>query len=136
MCNIVEGLPNTSGMLIRRDVKSSQDADVIALMRRAGAIPVAVTNMSELCMWYESSNFIYGRTNNAYHHGRTAGGSSGHTTAATASPFTIREILCSVVYNRLCCVQQLCTMIRTHLQAVLKFLCWFRFTFRFCVFFV
>lgn len=73
----VAGLPNTSGMLVRRDVISSQDADAIARMRKAGAIPVAVTNLSEICMWYEASNFIYGRTNSPYHHGRTAGGSSG-----------------------------------------------------------
>jgi len=52
---------------------------VIATLRKAGAIPLAVTNISELCMWYESSNHVYGRTNNAYHHGRTAGGSSGST---------------------------------------------------------
>jgi hypothetical protein len=25
-------------------------------MRKAGAIPLAVTNVSELCMWMESSN--------------------------------------------------------------------------------
>jgi len=68
-------------MLVRRDVISSQDADAVARMRKAGAIPVAVTNLSELCMWYEASNYIYGRTNNPYHHGRTAGGSSGHSSA-------------------------------------------------------
>ena len=42
-----------------------------------GAIPIAVTNVSELCMWYESSNLIHGRTDNAYHQGRIVGGSSG-----------------------------------------------------------
>ena len=42
-----------------------------------GAIPIAVTNVSELCMWYESSNLIHGRTDNAYHQGRMVGGSSG-----------------------------------------------------------
>jgi len=73
------GLPNTSGLLVRRGVTSSQDADVIVCMKKAGAIPLAVTNCSELCMWYESSNLIYGRTNNAYHHGRTVGGSSGNS---------------------------------------------------------
>jgi len=78
-----EGLPNTSGMLLRRHVTSSQDAHVIATLRKAGAIPLAVTNISELCMWYESSNHVYGRTNNAYHHGRTAGGSSGPSSTAT-----------------------------------------------------
>ena len=39
-------------------------------MRRSGAIPLAVTNVSELCMWMESANTVYGRTNNPYHTGR------------------------------------------------------------------
>jgi len=77
MCNVHTGLPNTSGLLDRSSVESSQDADVISCMKKAGAIPLALTNMSELCMWYESSNLVYGRTNNAYHHGRIVGGSSG-----------------------------------------------------------
>lgn len=54
------------------------DADAIVALRRAGAIPIAVTNVSELCMWYESSNLVYGRSNNAYHQGRIVGGSSGN----------------------------------------------------------
>jgi fatty acid amide hydrolase 2 len=64
-------------MLRRRGVVSPKDADAIALMRQAGAIPLAVTNVSELCMWYESSNLVYGCTRNAYHQGRMVGGSSG-----------------------------------------------------------
>jgi len=70
-------------MLVRRDVKSSQDADVIVCMKNAGAIPLAVTNVSELAMWYESSNLLYGRTNNPYHQGRTVGGSSGDYQSAS-----------------------------------------------------
>lgn len=73
----IEGLPNTSGLISRKGVTSSKDAAVIVAMRRAGAIPLAVTNVSELCMWYESSNLVYGRSNNAYHQGRIVGGSSG-----------------------------------------------------------
>ena len=73
-----EGLPNTSGVLIRGHVTSTADADVVACMRKAGAIPLVVTNCSELCMWMESSNFVYGRTNSAYHRGRIVGGSSGN----------------------------------------------------------
>ncbi len=38
---------------------------------------VGVTNVSELCMWYESSNRLYCRTSNPYHTGRIVGGSSG-----------------------------------------------------------
>jgi len=34
----------------------------------------------------------------------------------------------------LCCVWQLCTMICTHMWAVLKDECWFRFRFSFCAF--
>ena len=46
-------------------------------MKSAGCILLAVTNVSELCMWMESNNKVYGRTNNPYHTGRTVGGSSG-----------------------------------------------------------
>ena len=70
-------MPNCSGLLTRRDVKATVDADSVAALRAAGAIPLALTNCSELCMWYESSNLVYGRTNNAYHQGRMVGGSSG-----------------------------------------------------------
>lgn len=73
----IAGLPNTSGLLRRSKVISIKDADAIACLRKAGAIPIAVTNISELCMWYESNNLIYGRCNNAYHQGRMVGGSSG-----------------------------------------------------------
>ncbi|HEX7600262.1 MAG TPA: amidase, partial [Polyangiaceae bacterium] len=54
------------------------------------AIPIGVTNTSELCMWMETSNRLYGQTNNAYDPGRTAGGSSGGEGAivgAGAAPF-------------------------------------------------
>jgi fatty acid amide hydrolase 2 len=62
----------------------------VARLREAGAIPLGVTNTSELCMWLESANRVYGRTNNPYDAGRTAGGSSGGEGAiigAGASPF-------------------------------------------------
>ena len=48
-------------------------------------IPIGVTNVSELCMWMESSNKVYGRTNNPYHIGRTCGGSSGGEAAILAA---------------------------------------------------
>jgi fatty acid amide hydrolase 2 len=51
----------------------------------AGAIPVGVTNTSELTLWLESDNPLYGRTNNPYDLTRTAGGSSGGEGAAVGS---------------------------------------------------
>ena len=50
---------------------------MVAAMKEAGGIMLGVTNVSELCMWMESDNKVYGRTCNPYHTGRTVGGSSG-----------------------------------------------------------
>lgn len=86
----VEGMPITSGLLARRGRTSAVDSSVVARLRAAGAIPLGVTNVSELCMWMESNNFVYGRTNNAYKLDRTCGGSSGGEGAIVgvgASPF-------------------------------------------------
>ncbi|HSQ63462.1 MAG TPA: amidase [Polyangiaceae bacterium] len=84
------GMPNSGGLVARRHVRASADATTVARLRAAGAIPLGVTNVSELCMWVESSNKVYGRTNNAHDEGRTCGGSSGGEGAivgAGASPF-------------------------------------------------
>ena len=47
---------------------------MVAAMKEAGGIMLGVTNVSELCMWMESNNKVYGRTCNPYHTGRTVGG--------------------------------------------------------------
>lgn len=70
-------MPNTSGLVSRRNVIATSDAPVVSRLKQAGAIPLGVTNCSELCMWFESSNKVYGRTNNPYDLQRIAGGSSG-----------------------------------------------------------
>lgn len=38
---------------------------------------LAVTNVSELCLWWESNNNVYGRSKNPYDIHRIVGGSSG-----------------------------------------------------------
>ena len=86
----LEGMPNCAGLAARRTLRSREDATAVARLRRAGAIPLGVTNISELCMWMESSNTVYGRTRNAHDPGRTSGGSSGGEGAivgAGGSPF-------------------------------------------------
>lgn len=42
---------HTSGLWLRRNTRSQEDADSIRLLREAGAIPFALTNVSECCMW-------------------------------------------------------------------------------------
>nr|XP_056715556.1 fatty-acid amide hydrolase 2 [Euleptes europaea] len=73
----LQGMPNTSGLVNRRHIISTMDATVVSRLKQAGAIPLGVTNCSELCMWYESSNLIYGRSKNPYDLERIVGGSSG-----------------------------------------------------------
>lgn len=80
---------NTSGLYARRERRATEDAVVVARMREAGAIPFALTNVSEVCMWWESNNTLYGRTCNPYDTNRIVGGSSGGEgciQAAAASP--------------------------------------------------
>ncbi|GLH14808.1 Glutamyl-tRNA(Gln) amidotransferase subunit A, mitochondrial [Gryllus bimaculatus] len=76
-CVQVKGLRHTAGLYKRRNLVATEDADCVAQMRAAGAFPLAVTNVSELCMWWESNNTIYGRTRNPYNTNRIVGGSSG-----------------------------------------------------------
>lgn len=73
----VAGMPNCSGLVARKDYKSTEDAPVVSRLRNAGAILIAVTNCSELCMWWESANRVYGRTKNPFDTTRIVGGSSG-----------------------------------------------------------
>lgn len=84
------GMPNSSGLVARRDVVAKRDAVTVRRLRDAGAIPIGVTNTSELCMWMESNNRVYGRSNNPYDPTRIVGGSSGGEGAIVgsgASPF-------------------------------------------------
>ena len=84
------GMPNSCGLVARRNVIADCDAPSVARLRTAGAIPLGVTNVAELTAWISSYNRVYGRTNNAYDPGRIAGGSSGGEGAiigSGASPF-------------------------------------------------
>ncbi|XP_071455197.1 fatty-acid amide hydrolase 2 [Hetaerina americana] len=88
----VKGLKFTAGLYARRNIKGAEDAAAVTTLRRAGAIPLALTNVSELCMWWESHNTVHGRTNNPYDSNRIVGGSSGGEgclQAAAGSPMGI-----------------------------------------------
>ena len=73
----VIGMPHTGGLLSRKGITANVDSPVVRRIRDAGAIIIATTNCSELCMWYESSNNVYGTTNNPYNVDCMVGGSSG-----------------------------------------------------------
>ncbi|XP_052528955.1 fatty-acid amide hydrolase 2 [Tympanuchus pallidicinctus] len=85
----LHGMPNTSGLVKRLCVIAATDAVVVGRMKQAGAIPLGVTNCSELCMWFESSNKVYGCTNNPYDLQHIAGGSSGGEGSALAAACSV-----------------------------------------------
>ncbi|MBL8604433.1 MAG: amidase [Myxococcales bacterium] len=89
-CFAFEAMPQTAGLVARRGYRATGDATAVARLRKAGAIALGLTNTSELCMWVESANHVYGRTTGAYDPARIAGGSSGGEGAAVGaamSPF-------------------------------------------------
>uniref|UniRef100_A0A2R5L8J4 Putative amidase n=2 Tax=Ornithodoros turicata TaxID=34597 RepID=A0A2R5L8J4_9ACAR len=74
-----------SGLVARAGFRAPQDADCMALMRTAGAIPLVVTNVPELAMYWESYNNVHGCTSNPYDTRRICGGSSGGEGSLIAS---------------------------------------------------
>ncbi len=87
---MLPGMPNTGGLVSRKGQLATREAPTVGRLREAGAIPLGVTNLSELCMWLESNNRVYGRSNNPYDTSRIVGGSSGGEGAivgAGGSPF-------------------------------------------------
>ena len=86
----IKGMPNCAGLVARRDHRAETTAPAVQRVIDAGAIPLGLTNTSELTLWCESDNRVYGRSSNPYDPSRAAGGSSGGEGAAVgsgASPF-------------------------------------------------
>jgi fatty acid amide hydrolase 2 len=86
-CIQVQGCPNSSGHPYRKHIISACDAPTVQRLRKAGAIVLGVTNTSQLCMWMESNNKVYGVTNNCYDTRRLVGGSSGGEACAVSAFF-------------------------------------------------
>lgn len=72
-----KGMSHVSGMVWRKGLKATRDAEVVKKMKSAGAIPLLVSTTPEYCLSWECHSRIHGRTNNPYDLGRTSGGSSG-----------------------------------------------------------
>jgi hypothetical protein len=73
----LSGLSNTNGLHQFKDRKGSQMASAVQALVDAGAIPIAVTNVPEGCIGWETVNGVYGYTYNPHDLRRTPGGSSG-----------------------------------------------------------
>lgn len=80
------------GSKLRENIKALRDGECVENLRKAGAIPVAITNTPELCLCWESNNLITGCTNNPYNFSRTSGGSSGGEVSYIHIYFQIKVI--------------------------------------------
>src|SRR5262245_26357594 len=87
----VRGLRTTAGMSEWKDFRSEHDAPVTQRVKAAGAIVMAKTNVPQMLSDWQSSNPVYGRTNNPWDLGRTPGGSTGGGAAALAAGLTPLE---------------------------------------------
>ena len=81
-----------AGLVQRKHVKASKDADCVANMRAAGAIPVTIDNVPVGLMWWTAENKAWGRTNNPYDLSRIAGGSGGGSCALVSSAGSILAV--------------------------------------------
>jgi amidase len=67
------------------DEPAGADAEVVRLLRAAGAIVIGKTHMSELAIFPFTETSAWGQTRNPWDRGRSAGGSSGGSAAAVAA---------------------------------------------------
>lgn len=84
-----EGIDVTLGVHARRGRPAAQDAAIVTSLRREGAIVIGKTNVSQLLLFHESDNPIWGATANPWDITRTPGGSSGGEAAAIASGMSL-----------------------------------------------
>lgn len=79
------GLRTTAGDPALVGYIPHEDAVAVALLRRSGAILLAKTNAATLAMDMQTTNPLFGATNNPWNVNMTVGGSSGGCAAAVAT---------------------------------------------------
>jgi amidase len=88
----VVGMPATCGFPHLAKHVPARDADSVARLRGAGAIPFGKTNVPLAAADHQSYNPIYGTSNNPWDVARTPGGSSGGAAASVAAGFSALEL--------------------------------------------
>lgn len=81
------GMPTTLGSVVFRDYRPTLDAFVVTKLRKAGAVILGKTTLSEFAAG-DTYGSLFGATRNPYDLERTVGGSSGGSGAAVAANFS------------------------------------------------
>lgn len=79
------GRPTTGGVAANADHMATEDAPVVANLRRAGAVIVGRTNTPAFSLRWFTDNDVHGRTLNPWSDDITPGGSSGGAASALAA---------------------------------------------------
>jgi len=87
----IAGLPSTWGFEPFKAYVAARDSVGVARLKAAGAIILGKTNVPVMLGDWQSTNPIYGRTNNPWDPTRSPGGSSGGGAAALAAGMTPLE---------------------------------------------
>jgi amidase len=80
------GMPTTEGSIVLKDFYPDKDAFIVEKMKKAGAIILAKSTLSEFATG-DTYASLFGATKNPYDLKRTPGGSSGGTGASIAANF-------------------------------------------------
>lgn len=91
-CHETAGMRTTVGHPPLATYMPKRDGTIARRLKAAGAIVIGKTNVSPLLADVQSSNEVFGSTNNPWDLSRTPGGSSGGAAAAVAAGFTPLEI--------------------------------------------
>lgn len=84
-CIYVRGLVTTGGVVERAHAVSAEDAVLARRVRAAGAVIMGKTNVPPYAADWQTTNPLFGRTNNPWNLERTPGGSTGGGAAAVAA---------------------------------------------------
>jgi amidase len=88
----VAGIRSTAGIPALKDYVPAHDSQVVSRIRSAGAVILGKTNIPTANADFQTSNPVFGRTNNPWDLSRTPGGSCGGGAAAVASGMTGLEL--------------------------------------------
>ncbi len=83
--NFLAGQPATMGTRAMKDFRAPFDDEIVARLKRAGMVPLGLTNVPEFGSVAYTEPELFGPARNPWDHDRTPGGSSGGGAAALAA---------------------------------------------------
>jgi fatty acid amide hydrolase len=81
----VKGALQTGGITANGSYMVGYDSEIVATLRKRGAIPFVLSNVGQGLLSYESSNSLWGAAQNPWNRKKTVGGSSGGEAGLVAS---------------------------------------------------